>query len=68
MSPWLFNTALILGILGVFSDFMAEKFEWVWLKIAEILGRISSTILLSFIFLTPLSLLMKGLKKTVSLK
>ncbi len=70
-SPWLFNSALVLGILGVFSDFVAEKIAWVWLKIAEILGRINSTILLSlifFIFLTPLALLMRMLKKSDSLK
>lgn len=68
---WLFNAALILGILGVFSDFVAEKIAWVWLKIAEILGRVNSTILLSlifFIFLTPLALLMRVFKKTDSLK
>ena len=68
---WLFNVALILGILGVFSDFVAEKVSWVWLKIAEILGRINSTILLSlifFVFLTPLALLMKIFKKSDSLK
>jgi hypothetical protein len=70
-SQWLFNTALILGVLGVFSEFVAEKVSWVWLKVAEILGRINSTILLSlifFIFLTPLALLMKVFKKTDSLK
>lgn len=68
---WLFNTALIIGILGVFSDFVAEKVAWVWLKIAEILGRVNSTILLSlifFVFLTPLALLMKVFKKSDSLK
>ena len=68
---WLFNAALILGILGVFFDFVAEKVAWVWLKIAEILGRINSTILLSlifFVFLTPLALLMKVFKKSDSLK
>jgi len=36
-SKWLLNAALILGILGVFSDFVAEKIAWVWLKIAELL-------------------------------
>lgn len=70
-SQWLFNTALIIGILGVFSNVVAEKISWVWLKIAEILGRINSTILLSLIFfiiLTPLALLMKVFKKSDSLK
>jgi hypothetical protein len=50
---------------------VAEKISWVWLKIAEILGLINSTILLSLIFfiiLTPLALLMKVFKKSDSLK
>lgn len=70
-SQWLFNTAIVIGILGVFSDFVAEKIAWVWLKFAEVLGRINSTILLSlifFIFLTPIALLMRVFKKTDALK
>jgi hypothetical protein len=63
--------ALIVGILGVFSNFVADKIAWVWLKFAEILGRINSTVLLSlifFIFLTPLALLMRIFKKDDALK
>lgn len=67
----LFIAALVIGVLGVFSDFIAEKIAWVWLKFAEILGRINSTILLSlvfFIFLTPIALLMRIFKKEDALK
>ncbi len=70
-SVWLFNAAIIIGILGVLSDFVAEKIAWIWLRFAEILGRINSTILLSlifFVFLTPLALLMRIFKKSDSLK
>lgn len=63
--------ALVIGVLGVFSNFIAEKIAWVWLKFAEILGRVNSTILLSlifFIFLTPIALLMRIFKKGDALK
>src|SRR6218665_3853868 len=63
--------ALVVGVLGVLSNFIAEKIAWVWLKFAEILGRINSTILLSlifFIFLTPIALLMRIFKKDDALK
>lgn len=63
--------ALIIGLLGVFSSFVADKIAWVWLKFAEILGRINSTVLLSlifFIFLTPIAFLMRIFKKDDVLK
>lgn len=63
--------ALVIGVLGVFSNFFADKIAWVWLKFAEVLGRINSTVLLSlifFIFLTPIALLMKIFKKEDALK
>jgi len=67
----LLTAALVVGVLSVFSGFVAEKITWVWLKFAEILGRINSTVLLSlifFVFLTPLAFLMRIFKKTDSLK
>ena len=63
--------ALVVGVLGVLSNFVAEKIAWLWLKFAEILGRINSTVLLSlifFIFLTPIALLMRIFKKDDALK
>lgn len=58
----LLTFALLIGFLGVFSDFMAAKITWLWLKIAEVMGLVVSKILLSlvfFLFLTPLAFLMK---------
>ncbi|GAB3510918.1 SxtJ family membrane protein [Emticicia fontis] len=63
--------ALGIGVLSIFSNFVAEKIAWVWLKFAEILGRVNSTVLLSlifFIFLTPIALLMRIFKKGDALK
>lgn len=64
--------AAVIGVLGVFSSFMAEKITWVWMKIAEVLGYINARILLSvifFIFLFPLALLTRLIKgNTLKLK
>jgi hypothetical protein len=58
--------SLVIGLIGVFSDFLSEKVNWAWTKFAEVLGRINATILLSaifFLFLTPIAFLFKLTKK-----
>ncbi len=64
--------AAVIGVLGVFSNFFAEKITWVWMKIAEVLGYINARILLSvifFVFLFPLALLTRLIKgNTLKLK
>lgn len=62
---WLFYVSLIVGVLGLLSGAFAAFVEKIWLKLAEILGRINGTILLSiifFVFLTPIAWLMKLFK------
>ncbi|MDD5528933.1 MAG: hypothetical protein PHX21_02765 [bacterium] len=52
--------ALLLNIIGLCSNFLAGKINWLWFKIAELLGFITSKVLLSivfFVFLLPISLL-----------
>ena len=59
---WAIYTALIIGILGAASDWAAIKIEWLWFKLAHILGKIVPTILLTAIFyliLFPVSLFSK---------
>jgi hypothetical protein len=69
--------ALLLNIIGLCSNFLAGKINWLWFKIAELLGFITSKVLLSivfFIFLFPIALLyrlfnrnnmqLKGTRKT----
>ncbi len=68
---WLFNAAIIIGLVSIISDSYAKKTAWLWSKIVEILGKINSTILLSlifFIFLTPIAMLMRIFKNSDSLK
>ena len=69
---WL-NIALILGLAGAFSGYLAKKIDFLWMKLSWLLGLIIPNILLSVLFyliLTPLALLSrigKG-KNALSLK
>lgn len=59
-------TSLVIGLIGVFSDFLSEKVAWVWGKIAHYLGTFNSYVLLSiifFVFLTPVAFLFKLTRK-----
>lgn len=72
-NEWLLYVSLVVGILGVFSNFMAEKIHVVWMKLAWILSLIVPNILLSFIFylfLFPIATLSKifGKKDPMGLK
>lgn len=57
---WLSKTAILIGLVSIFIPIVAKGIEWVWLKLAHVLGWINSKILLSimfFIFLFPIALL-----------
>ncbi len=52
--------ALIVGVLGALSNYLAEKIDWVWTKIGWILSFIVPNILMTIIFylvLTPTAFL-----------
>ena len=52
--------AVIIGIIGAFINPLAHWINWLWYKIAEVMGAITSRILLSMIFfgfLLPIALL-----------
>jgi predicted membrane protein len=58
--------SLIMGLIGVFSNFLSEQVAWVWGKIAHILGTFNSYVLLSavfFIILTPVAFLFRLTRK-----
>jgi len=70
---WALYVSLIIGILGVFSSFMAGKIEWVWMKLTWVLSKIIPNVLLSvifYLFLTPIALLSRvfGQKDQLNLK
>ena len=56
---WLF-ISVVVGVVGLIIDPFARGLSWLWYKIAEFLGRIVSTVLLTVVFyflLLPLALL-----------
>lgn len=70
---WALNISLIVGVLGLFSDYLAEKIDYLWMKLTWVLSMIVPNILLSlifYIFLTPIAILSRvfGEKNQLSLK
>lgn len=56
--PWPVSVALVVGALGAFSPWAAEKIHQGWMLLAKGLGWVNSRILLSlvfFLFLTPIA-------------
>jgi hypothetical protein len=70
--PWLSWIALAVLLVAAFSDWLSAKFAWAWLKLAEILGKVNSTIILSlafFVILFPLAMVRRlFVKNAMSLK
>ena len=63
---WLLASAVILGVIGIFSDALSIWIEKAWMKLAHILSLIVPNIILGvifFLFLLPLSLLSKVFRK-----
>ena len=63
---WLGKIALAIGILSVFIPLAAKGIEWLWLKLALMLGWTNSRILLSVIyfgFLMPIALVSRVFTK-----
>jgi hypothetical protein len=57
---WALAVSLTVGVLGSLSDYMCEKIDFVWMKLAWLLGMIIPNILLTvifFFFLFPIALL-----------
>jgi len=58
--------AIIIGFIGLFLKKPASWLTWLWYKLADILGKIVSKVILSivfFVFLFPLSLLSRLFRK-----
>jgi hypothetical protein len=67
---WL-GISAIVGLAGAFSNTLAEKIDWFWMKLAWLLGLIIPNILLGlvfYLFLTPLGILSRLGKDPLSLK
>jgi len=58
--------ALSVSIISLISYYIAEKIEWLWMKLSEGMGFVSSKVILSivfFLFLLPISLVYKIFNK-----
>jgi|RhiMetdeSRZDD1v2_1073273.scaffolds.fasta_scaffold05424_3 saxitoxin biosynthesis operon SxtJ-like protein len=65
-SPYIFLLAVIVGVIGLFIPSLAEKIHFAWMKLAELLGFVTSKIILTIIFfilLVPLSVLFRAFGK-----
>lgn len=63
---WLVTTALVVGLLAIFIPLAAKAIEWLWLKLALLLGWTNSRILLSVIyfgFLMPIAFISRAFTK-----
>ena len=70
---WAFYTALIIGLVSGFSEFMANKINFIWLKMGVILSYIVPNIILTiifYVFLTPIAFLSRlfGNKNPLNLR
>ena len=70
---WVLLIALLVGLSGLISPFLAKKIEWIWFKLAWLLSKIVPNILLGIIFyllLFPVALLSRlfGKKDPLCLK
>ncbi len=70
---WAFNAAVIIGLLGLISSFLAKQIDFLWMKLAWVLSLIVPNIILSIIFyflLTPIAFLSRlfGKKNLLNLK
>lgn len=66
-APWLLYAALGVGLAGVFSGRLAAGIDYLWMKLAWLLGKIVPNLMLGlvyFLLLTPLALLSRVFRKT----
>ena len=65
--------ALVVGLAGILSGYLAKKIDFIWMKLTIVLSYIVPNIILSvvfYIFLTPLALMQRvfGEKNQLHLK
>ena len=63
---YFFLLAIIVGAIGLFIPVLAEKIHVAWMKLAELLGAVTSKIILTIIFfivLVPVSFLFRAFGK-----
>ncbi len=67
LAKYFLLSALILGLIGVFIPFLADKIHVGWMKLAHVMGWVMSKVILTlvfFVFLLPMALIVKLMGKT----
>ncbi len=67
---WAIKVSVVIGLIGVFSTYLSQKIEWLWMGLGGLLGLVVPKILLSIIFyffLFPIASLSKLFTKTDTL-
>lgn len=72
-SVYFLIAAGLIGFIGVFIPYVADKIHWAWMKLAQAIGFVMSKVLLTIVYvlvLLPLSFLSRafGSKNGVILK
>lgn len=65
-NPYFLLAAGILGVIGLFIPYVAEKIHWAWMKLAEGMGYVMSKVVLTVVFvvvLIPVSAVSKLFRK-----
>jgi len=70
---WVLAVSFIVGLLGIVSDYMSQKIDFVWMQFAHLMGLIVPNIFLGlifYLFLFPISMLSRlfGKKDPLHLK
>lgn len=63
---WAMYVSLSVGLIGVFSTYLAKQIEWLWFGLAKVLGYIMPNIILTivfYIFLFPIAILSRIFSK-----
>ncbi|MBC7848725.1 MAG: hypothetical protein H7Y31_03260 [Chitinophagaceae bacterium] len=72
LGKYLLLAALVLGLIGVFMPWVADKIHIGWMKLAHVMGWVMSKVILTavfVVFLLPMAYLMRAFgKKNVKLK
>ncbi len=58
--------SLVIGLIGVFSNYLSKKVEYLWMKLAWVLSFIVPNILMTIVFylwLTPIALISRIFNK-----
>lgn len=47
---WALTVSLCVGLIGIFSTFLSQKIEWLWMQLTKLLSMIVPNIILAAVF------------------